>query len=310
MIPYFELREISIAAGRSVAVFGTLVTIGIFIGVWFAQRRARAVGIAEKELHGAIVSALVPGFLLAHALALLSQTGEQVEWSPRMMFQFWNGMSSFGGFAGAFLGVAFYYWRARRSWLPAADVLIQALVISWVFGRLGCTLVHDHIGKPSDFLLAISFADGARHDLGLYEFLYTVLVLVPTVIMLNRKPRLPGTSVAVLVLLYAPARFLGDFLRHVDLAGADPRYLGLTMAQYGCMVLVGIGATVYVRSFRTKSPSRAAFSIRSSALSPKGKRNFQLTTRGSSSIQLSGTESSWPSHAAVKRTRPADSRRF
>ena len=38
------------------------------------------------------------------------------------------------------------YGRTRRPWLPMADLLAQALVVGWVFGRLGCTLVHDHIG--------------------------------------------------------------------------------------------------------------------------------------------------------------------
>src|SRR6185503_8451245 len=129
-----------------------------------------------------------------------------------------------------------------------ADVLAQALVIGWIFGRLGCTLVHDHIGGPSEFLLAIRFPDGPRHDLGLDEWLYTILVLVPAVFVLNRAPRAAGTSVAVLALLYAPFRFLADFLRQTDLPGADPRYLGLTGAQYGCVVLVGIGVALAMRS--------------------------------------------------------------
>jgi phosphatidylglycerol---prolipoprotein diacylglyceryl transferase len=249
MIPYFELREIPIADGHSLAVFGFLVATGIFTGAWFALRRARALGISQQEMQGAIASVLVPGFLLAHGFALLSHGGEPVEWQPQTMLQFWNGMSSFGGFAGAFLGLIVLYWRSQRSLLPVADVLLQALVIGWVFGRLGCTLVHDHIGQPSEFILAIQFAGGPRHDLGLYEFLYTVLVLVPAVLMLNRHPRVPGTSVVVLVALYAPARYLGDFFRNVDLAGADPRYLGLTLAQYGCLLLLGIGAIFATRLF-------------------------------------------------------------
>jgi phosphatidylglycerol:prolipoprotein diacylglycerol transferase len=124
---------------------------------------------------------------------------------------------------------------------------VQALVIGWVFGRLGCTLVHDHLGRPSEFLLAVRFPDGPRHDLGLYEFLYTVLVLVPAVVVLNRRPRPPGTSVAVLALLYAPARFLLDFLRQTDLPGADASHLGLTVAQYGCIALAGVGIGLLMR---------------------------------------------------------------
>jgi phosphatidylglycerol:prolipoprotein diacylglycerol transferase len=247
MIPYFELREIPIAAGRSVSVFGTLVAIGIFAGMWFSERRARVAGIPQQQIHGAIASVLLPGFLLAHAFALVPLAAGDAEWSPWTALQFWNGMSSFGGFAGAFLGLAFYCWRTRQSCLPLTDILMQALVFGWVFGRLGCTLVHDHIGTPSVFPLAIAFTGGSRHDLGLYELIYTLLVLVPAVIILNRAPRRPGTTVVVLALLYAPARFAGDFLRQVDLAGADERYLGLTLAQHGCIVLAGVGLAVAVR---------------------------------------------------------------
>jgi len=245
MIPYFALREIPIGGGHSIAGFGTLVALGIFAGAWYADRHARRMGVPEREVPGAILSAVVPGLVLAHLVALL-QSGSS-NWSPRTLLEFWNGMSSFGGFAGALLGLTLYYGRTRRPWLPMADLLAQALVIGWVFGRLGCTLVHDHIGRPSEFLLAIRFSDGPRHDLGLYELLYTVLVLVPAVVVLNRRPRPPGTSVAVLALLYAPARFLLDFLRHTDLPGADVRYLGLTMAQYGCLVLAGIGIALLTR---------------------------------------------------------------
>jgi phosphatidylglycerol:prolipoprotein diacylglycerol transferase len=129
-----------------------------------------------------------------------------------------------------------------------ADVLAEGLVIGWVFGRLGCTLVHDHIGTPSSFPLAIRFPGGARHDLGFYELLYTVLVLVPAVLVLGRRARPPGASIVVLALLYAPARFLGDFLRQTDLPGADARFFGLTGAQYGCVVLAAVAVAIAIRT--------------------------------------------------------------
>ena len=253
MIPYFELREIPVGGGRSLAAFGTLVVVGILVGAWFADRRARLSGLPQHEIPAAILAAVVPGLLVSHVVALLVETGEPVRWSPRLLLEFWNGMDSFGGLAGAFLGLSVYYGVARRRWLPTAGVLSQAFVVGWVFGRLGCTLVHDHIGRPSDFPLAIRFPDGPRHDLGLDEFLYTVLFLVPAVILLNRRTRPVGTSVVVLALLYAPARFLGDFLRQSDLPGADARYLGLTGAQYGCVVLAGVAIVLAARIRRRRS---------------------------------------------------------
>jgi len=70
-----------------------------------------------------------------------------------------------------------------------------------------------------------------------------------------RRPRLPGAVIAWLALLYAPARFLGDFLRNTDLPGADVRYAGLTFAQYCCIALAGVGSFFAAR-LRRERPRR------------------------------------------------------
>ncbi len=240
MIPYFELREIPIGGGHTVAVFGVLVVAGIILGIFFAEARARALGIPEERIRSAIAWALIPGLLVSHWEVLLLEPLPS-DLGPWIALEFWNGMSSFGGFLGAFLGLSIYFGLRREAWLAEAEVLVQAIVVTWVFGRLGCALVHDHIGALSAFPLAIQFPGGPRHDLGLYEFLYTVFVLVPAVLVLNRRPRFGGATIATVALLYAPARFLGDFLRNTDLPGADSRYLGFTPAQYGCLALAVVG---------------------------------------------------------------------
>ena len=248
MIPYVAWREIPIGGGMTLAVFGVLVALGVVAGILFAQARARTLGIPERVINSGMAWALVAGFLGSHLVVLFTEPLPSRD-GVMDLVEFWNGMSAFGGFFGALIGLAFYYSRRKTTWLVEADVLVQALVVGWVFGRLGCALVHDHVGKPSTFFLAVRFPDGPRHDLGLYELLYTVAVLVPAVLVLNRRPRPPGTTVWVIALLYAPARFLADFLRNTDLPGADARYLGLTPAQYGCVALAAI-AVVLARERR------------------------------------------------------------
>lgn len=240
MLPYFELREIPLGGGRSVAAFGVLVVLGVAAGIRTAHVRARALGVPEHEINVAMAWALVAGLLGSHLFVLATEE-HAAGLGPARLVEFWSGMSAFGGFFGAFLGLVVHFRRRRRPWLLEADILVEALVVGWVFGRLGCTLVHDHVGAPSTFALAIRFPGGPRHDLGLYELLYTVLVLVPAVVLMGRRPRRPGTTVVVVALLYAPARFLADFLRHTDLPMPDARYLGLTPAQYACLALLAIG---------------------------------------------------------------------
>src|SRR5690242_10760976 len=203
MLPYFAWQEIPIGGGMTLAVFGVLVGLGVAAGILFAQARARTLGIPEGVINSGMACALVAGFLGSHLVVLLTEPLPTAH-GVLGLFEFWNGMSAFGGFFGALVGLAVYYARRRSTWLVEADILVQALVVGWVFGRLGCTLVHDHVGKPSSFFLAVRFPDGPRHDLGLYEFLYTLGVLVPAVLILNRRPRPPGTTVRVIALLYAP----------------------------------------------------------------------------------------------------------
>ncbi len=108
--------------------------------------------------------------------------------------------------------------QTAPSALTRADVALQAFVVAWIFGRLGCAVVHDHPGARTSFFLGVRFADGVRHDLGLDEFLFTVLVLFPLIPILPRSRfgKVPGIHLLAVIALYAPARFALDFLRVTD----------------------------------------------------------------------------------------------
>ena len=70
------------------------------------------------------------------------------------------------------------------------------------------------------------------HDLGLYELLFTIVMTV-ILFAYNRKPRPPGRIIALAALMYAPARFVLDFLRATDVARPDERYLGADAGAVG-----------------------------------------------------------------------------
>jgi phosphatidylglycerol:prolipoprotein diacylglycerol transferase len=74
----------------------------------------------------------------------------------------------------------------------------------------------------------------AVHDMGLYEALYAIM-LFALYKMLDKKPRFDGFFAMLLVFTYAPVRFAMDFLRPL---ADNPRYGGLTPAQWGCIVFV------------------------------------------------------------------------
>jgi phosphatidylglycerol:prolipoprotein diacylglycerol transferase len=125
--------------------------------------------------------------------------------------------------------------------------------------RAGCTLAHHHPGvrTSANSPLAFAYPDGARWDLGLLELLLaTGCTLV--FLVLWRRPRAAGTYVALGALLYAPSRFAFDFLRASPLHGGDPRYAGLTAAQWGCFLLAAIGLLAWRSAHEERGRARRA----------------------------------------------------
>ena len=167
-----------------------------------------------------------------------------------------------------------------------------AFVPGFTFGRLACTVVHDHVGARSDgFFLAIDYppgeisgVSGLHHNLGFYEFLY-MLVLCGILYGLHRwKSRPVGMMVAVMATAYAPVRFFLEFLRVNP--QADPRYAGLTFAQWMSIVTVAIGLYLMVHlSRRGHSAAEAAVSpdrSDSGTSGDKGKsKGAEAASRGS-----------------------------
>jgi phosphatidylglycerol:prolipoprotein diacylglycerol transferase len=259
MIPYFKPTPIQLFGGLQLQPFGLLVGTAVLAGAWMAKRRANQAGIPEKEIQDAIFWAVVPGFLMAHWWTVFLYHPDWIEsrgWT--IIFKFWEGLSSFGGIFGALLGLAAYFRHLGKPWLKHAEVILKGFTFAWIFGRMGCSLVHDHPGRHTDFFLAVNYPDGPRFDLGLLELLYTAFVLFPVSLIMHRMKARTGLFTATIILLYTPVRFVFDFLRVEDRAEADMRYFGLTPAQYGCIVAFVFGCWLLARLRRQQPDTTAA----------------------------------------------------
>ena len=168
------------------------------------------------------------------------------------------GISSYGGAIGGTLAFLFYAGRKgldRRRW---GDLLAYGVSGGYLFGRLGCAVAHDHLGRKTDFALAVNVPPGRypfdradhvirAHDLGLYEF-FLWIVLVGALLLLERwRGRRPGFLVGFLAVVYSIPRFFLEFLR---LESSDPRYGGLTFAQWASIVIFVAGIYLLVRKPR------------------------------------------------------------
>jgi phosphatidylglycerol:prolipoprotein diacylglycerol transferase len=258
MLPFFQQPWVSIGP-LTIYAFGVLVAIAVTAGLYVGERRFAQLGL-DRSVGGRMTWwTLVGGFLGAHLFAVLLYFPRLVLDDPLVLLRVWEHISSFGGMVGGAVGMSLFFRyrasdvdRARR--VEYLDVAAFVFPISLMIGRLGCALAHDHPGGITAFPLAISvespeaqsfiaavYANAGLahlppaeqlgglgfHDLGLYEAMYLVLVVVPVMLMLARRVRAPGFFLATFVGLYMPVRFILDFLRV-----SDVRYGGLTPAQW------------------------------------------------------------------------------
>jgi phosphatidylglycerol:prolipoprotein diacylglycerol transferase len=139
--------------------------------------------------------------------------------------------------------------------LPGMAVLAAAtpgLAIGHAIGRIGCFLVGDDYGRPSNLPWAVAFPQGLPptsvpvHPTQLYE----AAALVPLAVLLFRWRRQERSDAFVLggyFMLAGAIRFLIEFVRVND------RVIGglLTVAHAASLLAIGIGATLLWRGFAT-----------------------------------------------------------
>jgi phosphatidylglycerol:prolipoprotein diacylglycerol transferase len=291
MIPYIHVPDLNLF-GLTLHPFGLLVATGVIIGTALATRRARRRGFDLEKLNSFITWMLVAGFMGGHILDEIFYHPSEIVKRPYSLLFLWEGLSSFGGFTGALIGIILWKYfevhvikrlgpitistikrrKTTQPILPFADLILAVFPVAWIFGRSGCSVVHDHPGMraPPDSLLAVAYGRGPsthygpielirgnapQYDLGTLELMFTVILA--GLLALTWRKKLPtGTYVWVVSVAYAPVRFAMDFLRVRDVEGADPRYFALTPAQWACVALFVFGVVMffYVRLLASKGP--------------------------------------------------------
>ncbi len=241
VIPAIEMSEFKIF-GVAFHTFGLLVALGVLLGHHMTVRRARSLGLASAGLIDRFVLVVFTGgFLAGHMLDSIFYHPEVLLRDPWELFMLHHGLSSFGGITGGVVaGLVYIRIHKLDPWV-FTDLATYAFPFGWLFGRMGCAVVHDHPGRLTDSPLGVRFPGGTRFDLGLIEFALTPL-LIALVVIVARRTRRPGMVTGALAVVYPMIRFPLDFLRATDLGPeSDPRYGGLTPAQWACIATFALG---------------------------------------------------------------------
>jgi phosphatidylglycerol:prolipoprotein diacylglycerol transferase len=226
--------------------FGVLVAIGALAGIWLFQRELARRGLPESGVDAGIAGVL-GGLLGAKLLWSLEHLGEQ-PLADLLLSR--GGMSWFGGLVG---GVAAGIWMLLRRGVPLMAGLAAAapgLAVGHAVGRIGCFLVGDDYGRPSDLPWAVAFPEGLPptdvpvHPTQLYE---TAALLPLTWLLVRWRAR--GVSDRIVfgryLALTGCIRFAIEFVR-VNEPVAGP----FTLAHLIAGVVAIAGVVLLVRGGR------------------------------------------------------------
>ncbi len=262
----------------------TITSFGVMMGLAFLSayavlraelRRLDAdPDLAADMLLGALIGGIV-GAKFYYVLLYWDRTAAD----PIGMIFSRGGLVWYGGLIG---GILVVLWMVRRRRAPvglAADAVAPALALAYAVGRLGCFLVGDDYGRPTDSWVGIAFPEGqppttagnlrrfgvevdpalpdtevlAVHPTQLYEVGLS-LVIFFVLWRLRKHPHARGWLFAVWLALAGAERLFVELFR-----AKDDRFLGpFTLAQAISVAVIGAGVALAIRARRGRAGAAAA----------------------------------------------------
>jgi len=259
----------------SVSSFGLMIFLSFLVGAWVLAGQLRRRGLNPELAWDLLVWIAIGGIAGAKAYYLALHVQDLLADPIGSIFSR-GGFVWYGGLIG---GVGAYYWQVRRRGLPLGtmfDATAPSLALAYAIGRIGCFLVGDDYGLPTDSWVGIAFPEGAPpstagylrsigvdvpvsipdgqvmavHPTQLYE---TGAALVMFAILWKAAGRKwqPGRLFGLYLALYGVERFLIEFVR----AKSDRILLGLSTSQIASLLLLVVAAVLWIRT--AERPARA-----------------------------------------------------
>ena len=155
---------------------------------------------------------------------------------------FGAGLVFLGGLVGGMAAVSWYIYRKNLNWFKIADLAAPFLVLGHGIGRIGCFLVGDDYGIPTNLPWAIAFPNGlpptniAVHPTQLYE-MSAYFIIFFYLRYRKRNQTFSGEIIFEYLFLGGLSRFMVEFIR------TNTKYIfGLSGAQNLSILMMMIGA--------------------------------------------------------------------
>ena len=239
--------------GFPISTFGVMLAVAFLTGTWLTALRMREIGLDPEQATTMLIYAMVGGIGGAKLyFAVDVSLREGIPFTQLLFAR--EGITFYGGLIGA-IGLVILGTRIHKIPTgPFFNCVCLAGAIGQALGRIGCFLVGDDYGRPTDGPFGIAFPQGAPptldavHPTQLYESAWLFAVTGFLWARRNHSPRLWAEYLT----LAGIGRFAVEFLR------VNPRVmLGLSEAQLIAVTMFTVGALSWLHARRAMAVAAA-----------------------------------------------------
>jgi phosphatidylglycerol:prolipoprotein diacylglycerol transferase len=244
-----------------ITTFGLMMFAAFIVGGWVLTRQFRHYGLTDDTASNIVMAAALGGI-----------AGAKIYYA--ILFRDWHllldraGLVWYGGLIGGFLCCSAYLLAKRLDFFTVADAAAPALAIGYALGRIGCFLVGDDYGRPTNSWIGIAFPKGSPpttaeslrqfgahvdpsiapdqvlrvHPTQLYESA-SAFVMFAILMYASKRPHAKGRIFGLFLVLMGIERFLVEIVR-----AKDDRFLGpFTIAQLISAIIFVVGLMLIVK---------------------------------------------------------------
>lgn len=228
----------------TISSYGVMVALAFLAAFLITSRELKRKGLPPAMAQELLVWAAACSVAGAKLFFIAENfTAEEIAADPLSTIFARNGMTFYGGLLGGLAaGLYVSHRNGIRTW-KTLDAAAPALAAGYAIGRIGCLLVGDDYGTPSDLPWAMAFPNGLPpvdfpvHPTQIYETLSMGAAFV--ILWKLRAVRRPdGWLFALYLLLSGAERFFVEFIRNTTPSPVP----GLSVAQIVALALIAVGA--------------------------------------------------------------------
>ena len=139
--------------------YGFMLMMAFYSCYYFLNKDLNRLGY-DAKLASDIVFAAAVGGILGSKIYYLVENFERVKADPAGMIFSGAGLVFLGGLMGGTLGVTYVINKNKLPWIKFADIVAPLLILGYAVGRIGCFLVGDDYGLPTNGPWGIAFPNG------------------------------------------------------------------------------------------------------------------------------------------------------